>query len=157
MAEAGCDSRDLSGIRVAGRGRLHLFAPGCQERPLRCGSVSALQWTNGRQLPGSRLLPRLGTPSLQGSHCRSWKAWPRPATSFLACPLAALQTLCCCPAGGWSGGVLVACGLCSDATTRAGSPPSYVPCSPLSSLCLLSERATGELPPTLQGPLLLPT
>lgn len=45
-------SQDLSGVCVAGRRGLHLFAPGGQERPLRCGSVSAFEWTDGCQLSG---------------------------------------------------------------------------------------------------------
>jgi len=46
-------SWDLSGSRVTGRRGLDLFAPGCQERPLRRGSVLALKRTDGRQLSGA--------------------------------------------------------------------------------------------------------
>lgn len=45
-------SQDLNGVCVAGCRGLHLFAPGGQERPLRCGSVSAFEWTDGCQLSG---------------------------------------------------------------------------------------------------------
>lgn len=51
-APGACWLWDLSSSRVTGRRGLDLFAPGCQERPLRRGSVPALKWTDGRQLSG---------------------------------------------------------------------------------------------------------
>lgn len=65
-------SWDLNGSRVTGRRGLDLFAPGCQERPLRCGSVPALKRTDGRQLSGTCPV-RL--------RCRLMGLAPRPETS----------------------------------------------------------------------------
>lgn len=52
--QAACRSRRVwtHGLCVAGCGGIHLLAPGCQERPLRGGSVPAFKWADGCQLPG---------------------------------------------------------------------------------------------------------
>lgn len=127
-------SPDPNGICVAGRRGIHLFAPGCEERPLRCGSVLAFKWADGRQLSGR-------PPS---TDCKSPGGLPGALTgvvSVAAVPASVLGGLAASPVGS-------ACVRCHHPSGAPSSPFSLpalaiAPCSTsFPCVCLLSTCPT---------------